>query len=67
MSRLSVLKQTIATWLDPRRGDDTGAALVEYALLLVLIVMAAIVSMVYLGSTTHVPINNVAGHLSNAA
>lgn len=59
--------QVLVAWLTSRCRDETGAALVEYALILLLVVVAAIVSLVYLGGTAPVPINNVAGHLGNAA
>lgn len=42
--------------------DDTGASLVEYALLLALIAVVAIGALVFLGNTT----NNVLHHVGNA-
>lgn len=62
-----ILKDLFVTWFLRHHGDETGAALVEYALLLVFIVMAAIAAMVFLGNSTAVPINNVAGYMSNSS
>lgn len=49
------------------RRDETGAALVEYALLLTFVVLAAIAAMVFLGNSAPVPINNVAGYVNSAS
>lgn len=67
VARLSLLKGFAASRLGLLRANETGAALVEYALLLLLVLVVAIVALVFLGSTSPVPINNVAGHLSNSA
>lgn len=61
-----VFKHVMVTSLLRRRRDETGAALVEYALLLTFVVLAAIAAMVFLGNSAPVPINNVAGYVSNA-
>ena len=44
--------------------DDTGASLVEYALLLALIAVVAIGALVFLGGTVNNTLNNVANHIN---
>jgi len=46
--------------------DDTGASLVEYALLLALIAVVAIGALVFLGGTVNNTLNNVANALNTA-
>lgn len=66
MARVSALKEMGFAWLHRHWLDETGAALVEYALLLLLIALAAFVTLVFLGSTSPIPINNIAGHINSA-
>ena len=46
--------------------DDTGASLVEYALLLALIAVVAIGALVFLGGTVNNTLNNVANAINTA-
>ena len=48
------------------RADDTGASLVEYALLLALIAVVAIAALTLLGHTVANQLNNVANTLNKA-
>jgi len=45
--------------------DDTGASLVEYALLLALIAVVAIGALTFLGNTVAHTLNNVANVINN--
>ncbi len=45
--------------------DDTGASLVEYALLLALIAVVAIGALTFLGTSVSHTLNNVANAISN--
>lgn len=50
----------LRTWLSsisPEPDDDTGASLVEYALLLVLIAMVAIIALAFLGEAASEGLN----------
>ena len=67
MRRVRVVKEATVAWLRPPCRDESGATLVEYALLLLFVVVAAVAALVFLGGADAVPINNVAGHIGNAA
>jgi pilus assembly protein Flp/PilA len=45
--------------------DNTGASLVEYALLLALIAVVAIGALIFLGDTVANTLNNVANNIAN--
>lgn len=45
--------------------DDTGASLVEYALLLALIAVVAIGALIFLGQTVSNTLSNVAQNIAN--
>ena len=47
------------------RGDQTGTSLVEYALLLLLIVIVAFVALHFLGGTVSNGLNNDVGSINN--
>ncbi len=53
----------LQTWLQARLSDDTGAAMVEYALLVVLIAIVALVAVGLTGTAVSSTFNNVATHL----
>jgi len=48
-----------------RRRDETGASLVEYALLLALIAVVAIVALHFLGGSVSNTLNNVGSSINN--
>ena len=48
------------------RADETGASLVEYALLLALIAVVAMTALVFLGHTVANTLNNVGNDISKA-
>ena len=52
-----------ATW---NRRDEVGASLVEYALLLALIAVVALVALHFLGGTVANTLNNVGSSINNA-
>jgi Flp pilus assembly pilin Flp len=59
----------IHTWLTtahPRRDDDRGSSLVEYALLLGLIAMVCIVALGFLGESVSSGVNSAGDGLSTA-
>lgn len=64
---MTFVNEVVVTWLRQRSPDETGATLVEYALLLLFVVVAAVATLVFLGGADAVPINNVAGHIGNAS
>jgi pilus assembly protein Flp/PilA len=68
MNQLMLLQTMIAGWFRGviDRADETGASLVEYALLLALIAVVAIGALVFLGHTVSNTLNNVANTINNA-
>ena len=54
------------TYLQSKMAGDEGASLVEYALLLVLIAVAAIVGMSALGTETQAQFSDVANTIKGA-
>lgn len=54
------------TYLQSRRADEMGASLVEYALLLVLIAVAAIVGMSAVGDNSNTVLSDVANTIKNS-
>jgi Flp pilus assembly pilin Flp len=51
-------------WLDTRVKSDTGASLIEYALLLGLIAVVAITALAFLGGTTSNLLNNAGNEVN---
>lgn len=52
-------------WLRSRTSDESGASLVEYALLLALIAVVAIAALIFLGHAASNTLNSVANNLNN--
>ena len=48
-----------------KRGDEQGASLVEYALLLALIAVVAIVALAFLGGSVSNTLNSVGSSINN--
>lgn len=68
LNQLAVLQATLRTWLTSRaRFSETGASMVEYALLLALIAAVAIGALVILGGSVHNTLNNVNTGINNTA
>lgn len=66
LTQLALWQATLRTWLaDRARFGETGASMVEYALLLALIAVVAIVALVFLGHSVNSTLNNVAGNMAN--
>jgi pilus assembly protein Flp/PilA len=67
LNQINLWQAMIVGWV---RGhlvkDDTGASLVEYALLLALIAVVAIGALVFLGNTVNTTLNHVANAINNA-
>ena len=68
MNQIMLWRTTVTGWFRGvvDRADDTGASLVEYALLLALIAVVAITALVFLGHTVANQLNNVANTINNA-
>ncbi|HEY5320718.1 MAG TPA: Flp family type IVb pilin [Galbitalea sp.] len=68
MKQMMLLQTMLTGWFRDvmDRADETGASLVEYALLLALIAVVAIGALVFLGHTVSNQLNNVAGTINNA-
>jgi len=56
--------EALKRWIAPF-GSKEGQALVEYALILALVAIAAIVGLHFLGQTAQNTLNNVANTVSN--
>ena len=66
LNQLAIWQATLRTWLTTRaRFGETGASMVEYALLLALIAVVAIGALLLLGGGVNNTLNNVAGHINN--
>jgi pilus assembly protein Flp/PilA len=67
LNQFAVLQATLRAWLTTRANfSETGASMVEYALLLALIAVAAIIALVTLGGSVHNTLNNVNTGINNA-
>lgn len=65
LNQLAVLQVTVVSWLKARFfGEEDGASLVEYALLLALIAMVAVGALVLFGNSLSNSINNSANQIS---
>ena len=53
----------LAIWLRARGGEDRGASLVEYALLLALIAVVCIAALVFLGSQADEKFSSIGSHI----
>lgn len=67
LNQIMLWQAMIVGWVRDRaaRKPDTGASLVEYALLLALIAVVAIVALEFLGHTVSNTLNNVADIINN--
>jgi len=63
LNQIMLWQAMLVGWMRDRFSakDDTGASLVEYALLLALIAVVAIGALVFLGNT----VNNTLNHVAN--
>jgi pilus assembly protein Flp/PilA len=48
---LSISREFARAWLEARLGSETGASLVEYALLVALIALVCVAAITFLGTT----------------
>jgi pilus assembly protein Flp/PilA len=66
LNQILLWQATIVGWARDRvsNKDDTGASLVEYALLLALIAVVAIGALAFLGHAVSSTLNNVANTIS---
>jgi pilus assembly protein Flp/PilA len=67
LNQIVLWQAMIVGWVRDRVSgkDDTGASLVEYALLLALIAVVAIGALTFLGTSVSSTLNNVANAISN--
>jgi pilus assembly protein Flp/PilA len=65
MTQLALWQTTAILWLKSRFSDESGASLVEYALLLALIAVVAIGALIFLGKSTSSTLQNVANTINN--
>ena len=56
----------IQTWFQTHWNDETGASLVEYALLLVLIAIVAILAITAVGTEVNSAFSEIGGSMSTA-
>jgi Flp pilus assembly pilin Flp len=61
--RRGVRMLALQTWLQSRWNDDTGASMVEYALLVVLIAIVAIVAVRFAGTQVSSTFDNIGQNL----
>jgi pilus assembly protein Flp/PilA len=54
----------LQTWLQARWSDDTGAAMVEYALLVVLIAIVALIAVAATGTAVSTTFNDISTGLT---
>jgi pilus assembly protein Flp/PilA len=68
LNQIMLWQAMIVGWARDRVSgkDDTGASLVEYALLLALIAVVAIVALTTLGGAVSSTLNNVANDITNS-
>jgi len=66
LNQIKLWQAMIIGWAHDRVSgkDDTGASLVEYALLLALIAVVAIGALTFLGGAVSNTLNNVAQHIN---
>ena len=65
-TKLVALEATLRTFLADRfTRSESGASLVEYALLLALIAVVAIGALIFLGKGVNNTLNNIANNLAN--
>lgn len=64
-SQLAIWQATFRSWITARASDETGASLVEYALLLALVAVVAIGALIFLGHSVNTTLNNVANNIAN--
>ncbi len=66
LNKLAIAQITLRTWITSRLSfDDTGASLVEYALLLALIAVVAITALIFLGHSVNNTLQNVGNNIAN--
>jgi pilus assembly protein Flp/PilA len=65
ITKLVLFQTTIRAWFADRARDETGASLVEYALLLALVAVVAITALLFLGHTVSNTLNNVGSNIAN--
>ena len=67
MNRVLLWQAQTVTWLQRKfsRGNEVGASLVEYVLLLTLIAVAAIGALVILGNTVNNTVHNDINQIQN--
>ena len=67
LNQIMLWQAMIVGWVRDRvpSKDDTGASLVEYALLLALIAVVAIGALTFLGGSVAKTLNNVANAINN--
>ena len=66
LNKLVAMEVTLRTFFADRLSrSETGASLVEYALLLALIAVVAIGALIFLGKGVNNTLNNVANNLAN--
>jgi pilus assembly protein Flp/PilA len=53
----------LANWLRARVGEDRGASLVEYALLLALIAVVCIAALIFLGRQADEKFSSIGSHI----
>lgn len=66
LTRLATMQAAVFSWFSARFSDEGGASLVEYALLLALIAVAAITALIFLGHSTSNSLNNIGSNINNA-
>lgn len=60
------LRERVFQWVTHLTARREGQALVEYALILALVAIAAIVALHFLGGSTQNTVNNIANNLNSA-
>jgi len=66
LTKLVALEVTVRTFFADRlTRNESGASLVEYALLLALIAVVAIAALIFLGKGVNNTLNNIANNLAN--
>jgi pilus assembly protein Flp/PilA len=67
LNQIKLRQAMIVGWVRSQTSDkdDTGASLVEYALLLALIAVVAIGALTFLGTSVTHTLNNVANAINN--
>ena len=66
LTKLVAFEVTVRTFFADRlTRNESGASLVEYALLLALIAVVAIAALIFLGKGVNNTLNNIANNLAN--